>query len=255
MRQEDKNDAQIWGEFYGREGGIQARSKNEIIDTDMLEIRSTDMAEKKSKEFTHERGLFLSSHESALWCTTFASAYYFSYQQVAEARPPTPTYRSLDEFAKAIIEEKEFVLRMVAISIQAYDEPEIVVIKDTVTGKRLFESDAANLALDLLQKHYGIQTIDLQDQNVVEKGIMAFHDLIDRDLENVLFDAGDESYISQITEATDSVLSDRNQPAWTILNKKVEEEWERLLGLYYVEGLRSEDLMKAVKINRLEKGK
>ena len=90
---------------------------------------------------------------------------------------------------------------------------------------------------------------------MIEAGIKALHFLIDENLEDILADSGDESYAVEITEATDvafpgrseKVSWDKKHQTWLALNKEIEGEWDRMLRLYYAEGLRGEELVRAAK--------
>ena len=80
---------------------------------------------------------------------------------------------------------------------------------------------------------------------LVEIALDAFHDLLGI-LDEALKDAGDESFIPEITEAVDRVVHNYSNSSEIRdeLERAVEDEWNTLLRRYYVEGKRGDNLWK-----------
>ena len=159
MRQEDRDEALRWGEFYGRESGIQARVNGFVIDTDALLRRANDDGVQKVQQYQKERRVTISNGDATIWAASYAAGFCKGYQMVAPTTPPKPVYRSFDDFATALGEGLIDPSRLIATSEHEYDESGTVVVRNT-DGRRVMESDAGSLALELLAKHYAILTED-----------------------------------------------------------------------------------------------
>lgn len=71
---------------------------------------------------------------------------------------------------------------------------------------------------------------------------------------HALDSAGDESYVQEITEATNEVIATDeedpdNDPDWKRVNEGIEAEWDRLCALYFQDGLRGAEFLSQAHIH------
>lgn len=92
------------------------------------------------------------------------------------------------------------------------------------------------------------------NKELVQRGIARLHDLIDARIETILRNAGDDSTIVEVDQAVNDVIDPSCQwqgtwnaapLAWRHLWFDIMQEWDFLLHLYYIDGLRGEDLTRA----------
>ena len=85
------------------------------------------------------------------------------------------------------------------------------------------------------------------EEYVIARGKGFLHLLLGNTLEEEIGQQGDASFSPLIAEATgmvfDELPSVQIPVAWEQLEQAIEGEWDRLLALYYVDGLRGEALI------------